>query len=159
MFTPALIDGILDTAPVARLAQIDNHGHAQALPFVFARVGSTLWSPVDGKPKKHARLSRLAWIAEHAEVCVLIDHYCADWSRLWWMKLFCRAEVHRDGHREWEQAETALIEKYPQYAETPLYSGDPTMIRFECRKRKSWSADGGANAAAWLEAEMARKAQ
>jgi PPOX class probable F420-dependent enzyme len=142
---------------VARLAQIDNQGRVQVLPFVFARVGSALWSPVDGKPKKHARLSRLDWIAEHAEVCVLIDHYAADWTRLWWLKLYCRAEVHRGEHLEWEQAETALMEKYPQYAETPLYAGDPTMIRFECRKWKSWSADGGANAAAWLEAEVAAR--
>lgn len=152
MFSAALVERILDTAPVARLAQIDDRGEAQALPFVFARVADALWSPVDGKPKRHARLSRLAWIAERPEVCVLIDHYGADWSQLWWLKLYCRAEVFRGDHPQWESAAAALAEKYAQYGDIPIFSGDPTMIRLQWREWKSWSA-AAAGVEAWLAAE------
>jgi len=87
VFSTSLVERLLDAVPVARLAQIDHRGGVHALPFVFTRVGCALWSPVDGKPKNHARLSRLAWIEEHPEVCVLVDHYGPDWSGLWWIKL------------------------------------------------------------------------
>ncbi len=153
MFVEDLVERIADAAPVGRLAQIDGHGFPQALPFVFARVGNALWSPVDGKPKKHARLSRLDWIAAHPDVCVLIDHYDADWSQLWWLKLYCRAEVFRHAHSEWEQATRVLAQKYGQYEQTPMFSGDPTMIRFEWREWKSWSAGGEATVFEWLANE------
>lgn len=153
MFAKNIVERIADAAPVARLGQLDEEGHPQALPFVFARTGDALWSPVDGKPKKHARLSRLAWIAKHPEVCVLVDHYADDWSRLWWLKLYCHAEVFRGSHPEWEQAITKLGQKYDQYAATAMFSGDPTMIRFEWREWKSWSAGGDAAVLAWLKSE------
>ena len=153
MFVEDLVERIVDAAPVGRLAQIDGHGSPQALPFVFARVGNALWSPIDGKPKKHARLSRLDWIAAHPDVCVLIDHYDDDWSQLWWLKLFCRAEVFRHAHPEWEQATGVLTQKYGQYAQTPMFSGDPTMIRFEWREWKSWSAAGEVAVLEWLANE------
>jgi PPOX class probable F420-dependent enzyme len=157
VFPAALVDRILDTAPVGRLAQIDDRGAAQALPFVFARVAGALWSPVDGKPKRHARLRRLAWIAEHPEVCVLIDHYGEDWSQLWWLKLYCRAEVHHDGHPVWPRAANALRDKYAQYAQTPLFAGEPTMIRLQWRDWRSWSAGGAGVVEAWLQREAAAR--
>jgi PPOX class probable F420-dependent enzyme len=152
MFASTLVERILDTASVARLAQIDDRGAAQALPFVFARVADALWSPVDGKPKRHPRLSRIAWIAKRPEVCVLVDHYGEDWSQLWWLKLYCRAEVCHDVHPGWQRAAAALREKYAQYAEVPLFSGDPTMIRLQWHDWKSWSAGG---VEGWLATEKA----
>jgi len=144
VFSSALVEHFLDTAPVARLAQIDPDGQAHALPFVFARIGRSLWSPVDGKPKRHARLSRLNWIGERPEVCVLVDEYVSDWTRLWWLKVFCRAEVVRGEHRDWHSAETALAEKYPQYGSIPMFAGEPTMVRFEIVEWRSWAAAGDA---------------
>lgn len=155
MFAPELVDRILDNVPVGRLAQIDDRGHAQGLPFVFGRVGNALWSPVDGKPKKRASLERLDWIAAHPEVCVVVDHYCEDWSQLWWLKLYCHGEVVRGTHAEWEQAVGVLETKYPQYATVPLFSGEPTMIRLERLEWKSWSVGGPGVVEAWLNREYA----
>ncbi len=150
MIGQALLEQIVDTASVARLAQIDGGGRAQALPFVFARVGTNLWSPVDGKPKKHARLGRLAWIEQNPEVCVLIDEYVADWSRLWWLKLFGRASVVRGTGEEWPVACAALAAKYPQYETTPMFAGDPTMVRIVVERWTSWAAAGDAGFERWL---------
>jgi PPOX class probable F420-dependent enzyme len=150
MFPRSLVDRLIDKCPVGRLGQIDLLGHAQALPLVFARAGGALWSPIDGKPKKKAELDRLIWIAEHPDVCVLIDHYGDDWSSLWWLKLFCRGVVHRTNHPDWELATQALAVKYTQYAETPMFFGDPTMIRFEIDSWKSWAAGGESRVQQWL---------
>ena len=150
MFTIGLVERVLDKAPVARLAQIDDGGRAQVLPFVFVRVDRTLWSPVDAKPKKHARLSRLAWIAARPEVCVLVDYYGEDWSRLWWLKLYARAEVIRNAHPQRERAIAGLAQKYDQYPATPMFYGEPTMIRMQWHAWKAWSASGTAAVEAWL---------
>ena len=79
---------ILDDAPVARLGQIDSRDGVQAIPFVFARVNDRIFSPVDGKPKRHAKLARLTWLDKYPNVTVLIDNYEADWSQLWWLRLY-----------------------------------------------------------------------
>jgi PPOX class probable F420-dependent enzyme len=142
MFQPILVQRILDAFPIARLALNDAQGLPQALPFVFVRIGQSLWSPVDGKPKRHARLSRLDWIVERPEVCVLIDHYDENWSRLWWLKLFCRGKICHGDHADWQLAVTGLTDKYPQYATTPVFSGEPTMVRFDYHSWKSWAAAG-----------------
>lgn len=153
MFAASLVERLLEAAPVARLAQIDDRGNAQALPFVFVRLADALWSPVDGKPKRHARLSRLTWITERPEVCVLVDHYGEDWSQLWWLKLYCHAEIFRENHPQWNQAVAALTKKYAQYADISLFSGNPTMIRLQWREWKSWAAGGVTSVEAWLAAE------
>ena len=153
MFPHSLVKRVMDVAPIARLAQIDDLGEAQVLPFVFVRTANALWSPVDGKPKRHARLTRLDWVAHHPNVCVLIDHYCETWSELWWLKLYCHAAIFRGDHPQWKHASAALVDKYPQYADIPLFSGEPTMIRFQWREWKSWSAGGEKSVEAWLEDE------
>ena len=49
----AVIEQLLASWPVARLATLDERGAPQQVPVVFARTGDgTLWSPVDGKPKR-----------------------------------------------------------------------------------------------------------
>lgn len=144
MFSTQLVHRILDASPVARLAQIDEHGGPQALPFVFFRSGNALWSPIDGKPKKNARLDRIEWIRKRPDVLVLIDHYDGDWSRLWWVKLFGEADVVGESVTGWELAVEGLGQKYPQYNEIPMFTGVPTMIRIDISRWKSWSAAGDA---------------
>jgi PPOX class probable F420-dependent enzyme len=155
MFTLSLVEKIIDQMPVARLAQLDDEGAVQVLPFVCARVGNTFWSPIDGKPKKHAGLRRLEWIAEHPQVCVLFDHYADDWSQLWWLKLFCNAASYQGDHEDWDKAIQAVTGKYPQYTETPLFLGPPTMIRFDVTGWKSWSAGSEAAVEALLHSTRA----
>lgn len=142
MFSPELVERILDTAPVARLAQNDLDGGPQALPFVFTRIERSLWSPIDGKPKKHAKLSRLEWIAAAPQVLVLVDHYADDWTQLWWLKLLGHASVVGEREAGWEEAVHGLTAKYPQYRQTPMFAGEPTMVRIEIAHWKSWASSG-----------------
>lgn len=142
MFSIDLVQRLLDTTPVARLAQTDPDGGPQALPFVFARVGQSLWSPVDGKPKKSGRLRRLEWIAADPRVLVLLDHYEDDWSQLWWLKVSGRAAVVDERQPDWPRAIRGLARKYPQYAQTPMFTGEPTMVRIEILHWKSWAYSG-----------------
>lgn len=142
MFSADLVERILDTMPVACLAQQDLNGGPQALPFVFTRVGRSLWSPVDGKPKKRAQLSRLEWIAADPRVLVLVDHYEDDWSQLWWLKLAGHASVVDEHEPGWQDAVSGLAGKYPQYEQTPMFAGKPTMVRIEILHWKSWACSG-----------------
>lgn len=142
MFSADLVERILDATPVARLAQKDLDGDPQALPFVFSRVAHGLWSPIDGKPKKRPQLSRLEWIAADPQVLVLVDHYEDDWTQLWWLKLSGRASIVDEHEPGWHEAVGGLASKYPQYGQTPMFAGVPTMLRIEILHWKSWAFSG-----------------
>ncbi|KUL41109.1 TIGR03668 family PPOX class F420-dependent oxidoreductase [Actinoplanes awajinensis] len=100
------------TVRVARLATVGTDGAPHLVPIVFALVGDVIHTAVDGKPKRHRRLQRLANIAREPRVSVLADCYADDWSQLWW--------VRADGHAEiTDIAEPALLARYPQYTTEP----------------------------------------
>jgi PPOX class probable F420-dependent enzyme len=132
----AEIERLLDAWPVARLATVAPDGRPHLVPIVFVRHAGALWSPVDGKPKAGAALARLAHVAHEPRVCLLLDHYDADWRRLWWIRVDGRAE----GRGGDAAVEAALRAKYPQYRETPLYVGVPTLLRIEPERVRSWAA-------------------
>lgn len=134
----ARIEQVLDTWPVARLATLAPDGRAHLVPIVFARAGGALWSPIDGKPKSTAAVARLRNLARDPRATLLLDHYDPDWTRLWWLRLDATAAIVA-GHAE---AERALRTKYPQYRETPLFRGDPTLIRLTPVEVRSWAAKG-----------------
>ncbi|WP_328470459.1 TIGR03668 family PPOX class F420-dependent oxidoreductase [Actinoplanes sp. NBC_00393] len=97
-------------ARVARLATVRPDGSPHLVPIVFALLGDVISTAVDGKPKRHRQLQRLANIAHEPRVSVLADHYDEDWSALWWVRADGLATVV-------EEPESALLERYPQYAE------------------------------------------
>jgi PPOX class probable F420-dependent enzyme len=99
-------------ARVARLATVTADGTPRLVPIVFALDGDTIYSGVDGKPKRNRRLRRLTDIAARPRVAVLADEYAEDWSRLWWVRADGTASVHAAS----PVARAALIAKYPQYA-------------------------------------------
>ena len=89
---PDATERLLDTWPVARLATGGADG-PRLVPVVFARAEGELWTPVDGKPKRGGELARLRRVREEPRVSLLLDHYDADWARLWWIRLDGRARV------------------------------------------------------------------
>ena len=103
------------TARVARLATVDDTGAPHLVPVVFALAGDVIHSAVDGKPKRHRALRRLATIAHEPRVSLLADHYDEDWSALWWVRADGVARV-RDAS---PAGLAALTAKYPQYAAAP----------------------------------------
>jgi PPOX class probable F420-dependent enzyme len=106
-------------ARVARLATLGADGRPHLVPICFALEGETLYSAVDEKPKRSQRLQRLENIRRRPEVCVLVDHYEEDWTRLWWVRLDGSARVLEEGP-ERQRALDLLRAKYEQYrAESP----------------------------------------
>lgn len=138
---PDAIERALDGWPVARLATSRPDGAPHLVPIVFARAGGALWSPVDGKPKRHAALARLANVRAEPRVALLLDDYADDWSRLWWLRVDGEAHVV-DGAEP--AAEAALRAKYPQYASTPLFAAEPCWLRIAPRRLASWCASPAA---------------
>src|SRR5665213_932375 len=75
------------SAYVARLAPVDADGRPHIVPICFALDEQTLYFAVDSKPKQTTNLKRLRNIAANPAISVLVDHYEADWDKLWWVRL------------------------------------------------------------------------
>ncbi len=131
---------LLDRTPLGHLGLIDDAGRPEVLPIVFARVGETLFSPIDGKPKGTAPLARLRYVERCPAVALTLDHYAADWRRLWWIKLDIQASVAVGQHPAWDAAVSALLSKYPQYRETALFKGEPTFVVMKWQRVRCWAA-------------------
>jgi PPOX class probable F420-dependent enzyme len=125
-------DPRLAAARVARLATTDPDGRPHLVPIVFALEGDTLYSAVDRKPKRSAKLRRIENARARPEVTILVDHYEEDWDGLWWIRLRGRARVLENGD-ECVRALALLREKYPQYRdeppEGPVLAVDITELR------------------------------
>jgi PPOX class probable F420-dependent enzyme len=95
-------------------------GDVRVVPICFALDGDRLVSAVDHKPKRTLQLARLADIARTGRATVLVDHYDdRDWSALWWVRASGTAAVHDAGHPSAKIVCERLVEKYPQYRESP----------------------------------------
>ena len=124
------------SARVGRLATLDPDGSPHLVPVVFVIHGETLYTAVDGKPKRSRRLRRIENARERPAVSVLVDHYDDDWSTLWWVRLDGRARVLDSGD-EAELALRLLIAKYEQYQhERP---GVP-VLALDIRDWSGWQA-------------------
>lgn len=137
--------------PVARLAVIDGKGRPDVMPIVFARVGETLFSPIDGKPKRHGRPARLAHIARNPAITLVLDHYGEAWNSLWWIRINTDAVIAEGQHDDWDAAVAALSGKYPQYQSTPMFLDHPVLICMAWDRIRWWAAEGAASLEAWLD--------
>ena len=129
---------LLNQIPVGHLATADNAGRPHVIPFCFACDGRSIYSALDAKPKSGnlRGLRRVRNILENPQVSVVIDHYEADWSRLWYLLVQGRAELLEPGG---EQADAlALLRvKYPQYREMDLESNP--VIKITPERATGWS--------------------
>lgn len=119
--------------PVARLATIRPDGTPRLVPITFAVVDGSVCSVVDEvKPKRSTRLARLADVERDPRAAVLVDHYAADWTELWWVRIDGTATVHAAGE-VWGRALEALRAKYSPYAAAdprgPVLVVTPTSVR------------------------------
>jgi PPOX class probable F420-dependent enzyme len=123
---------LLQTARVARLATVDEHGQPHVVPIVFAYDGHQLFTPLDGKPKQveGANLRRVRNIAENDRVAVVVDHYDEDWQQLAWVQLRGRARILAVG-AVYERGLALLQGKYPQYEELPLQGRALIVVQVE----------------------------
>ena len=104
---------------VARLATADARGKPLVVPVCFACGKDAIYSVLDEKPKRVAasRLRRVRNIQANPQVCLLVDHYEEDWSRLAYILVEGIAEVLTEKTERTEHAEALrlLRTKYPQY--------------------------------------------
>lgn len=100
---------------MARLATVTPDGRPHVVPITFALEADTVWTAVDGKPKRSRSLQRLANITAHPTVSVLVDHYAEDWSQLWWVRVDGVARQLDPGSAEEAEGLRRLVAKYPQY--------------------------------------------
>jgi PPOX class probable F420-dependent enzyme len=107
-------------ARVARLATVDAEGRPHLVPIVFAVDDSTVYSAVDGKPKRTTALRRLANVRTNPNVALLTDHYDdSDWTQLWWVRADGVGRVLDAGHAQAQHAIELLIARYPQHRSEP----------------------------------------
>ena len=104
----------ISQARVAHLATADAQGRPHVVPISLAVDSDLIYFAVDAKPKRTTNLKRLRNIAANPAVSVLVDHYEADWGRLWWVRIDGTARVLADD-AEANRAIDLLVSRYPQY--------------------------------------------
>ena len=123
-------------AEVAVLSTVDATGAPHAVPVTFVVSGDTLWSAVDGKPKRSAALRRHDNIRANPQVSLLAQHWDADWSRLWWVRADGTAGLdHSEGTLR--RVAQLLRAKYPQYATVPILG---PVIEVRLLHWRGWAA-------------------
>ncbi len=125
---------LLDEIPVGHLGFHDEDGHPRVQPVTFARVGDTLVSAIDLKPKRGvpARIRRLQ---ADPRAALTVDRYDADWTRLAWVQVLGTATIEPID----EDALRALQHRYPAYREQPPPG---PLIRLSPTRLLTWRASG-----------------
>ena len=140
----SVIEGLLDTWPVARLATLAPAGRPHQVPSVFARVAGLLWSPIDAKPKAPGELARVRHLRANPAASLLLDDYSEDWSRLWWLRVEVTARVVEPGNPDVDPeaaaAVAALRAKYPQYARVAVLREPAVLLELRPVRIASWCA-------------------
>lgn len=122
----------------AALATVGADGAPHVVPCVYALVDDLIYTPLDRKPKRVTvgRLQRVRDIAVNPAVCLMVDEYDEDWTRLAWLQLRGDAVLVAD-EAEAARAAAALLARYPRYAALPL-DGAP-LIRITLRRVIEWA--------------------
>jgi PPOX class probable F420-dependent enzyme len=133
----------LDGQRVAHLATVDEAGTPHVVPICFALVDGVVYTAIDEKPKRvdarsdPSALRRVRNILAHAEVCLMVDRYDEDWTKLAWLQVRGAAALVTDG-AEQGRAVAALGDRYPQYRAMDL--GAAPLIRITPRQLVAWQA-------------------
>lgn len=141
-----VIEYLLTTWPVARLATLNVDGSPHQIPIVFTWHDGCFWSPIDAKPKRKVQLTRVANAISNPIASVLIDKYDDDWTQLWWIRADLEITVVQLHEAEPEilaiarQAISKLEEKYLQYASTPILREPATILSMRRTALTSWCA-------------------
>src|SRR5207253_4769177 len=80
---------------IAHLATADRRAAPHVVPVCFAIAGSSLYVPIDEKPKRApvTAPNRLRNIAENPPAAVIVDRYEEDWARHGWVMLPGHPEI------------------------------------------------------------------
>jgi PPOX class probable F420-dependent enzyme len=119
---------------------LDSDGLPRVMPVTFARLGETLWTAVDSKPKRARgeEVARVGWLRASPQAALTVDRYDDDWSRLAWVQVLAAATVCEASGRP--DVVEALTARYPDYRVAPL--GGP-LIELRPRRILCWRAQDG----------------
>jgi PPOX class probable F420-dependent enzyme len=113
---PGWARDLVERAPVARLAYLDDRDRPRVLPVTYTVAGESLWTAIDRKAKDRTpeRIARVRYLRRRPEAALCVDHYDEDWSHLAWVQALGSVAVHApagggDGRHA---ALRALTEKY-----------------------------------------------
>jgi hypothetical protein len=122
------------------LATLHEPRGADLVPACFAIEGDRLAIPIDSvKPKGSAALGRIRNLERDPRATLLVEHWdAADWSRLWWVRLFLVRTEEPPEHVA--SLERALRARYPQYASAPFVE----ILTFRIDHIGGWAAAEGA---------------
>ncbi|HYB41788.1 MAG TPA: TIGR03668 family PPOX class F420-dependent oxidoreductase [Candidatus Methylomirabilis sp.] len=136
---PASIAGFIAEGRVGRLGTADASGQPLVLPICYAFDGQSLFSAIDAKPKVRGGrdLVRVRNIQENSKVCVVIDRYDEDWSKLRYVIIRGRAQLLTDG-RDFSRGVDLLRTKYPQYRAMGLEREAGLMIKVDPARVTEW---------------------
>ena len=123
-------------AQVASLATVSPDAAPHLVPIVFAVADDVVYTAVDAKRKSTHRLRRLRNIEQNPRVCLLVEHYDADWDQLWWVRADGTAEIHDRGE-EMAAGYDLLRGKYVQYERISLTG---PVVRIDVDGWSSWHA-------------------
>jgi PPOX class probable F420-dependent enzyme len=88
------------------------------------------------------RLQRIRNILAHPDVCVLVDRYDEDWSRLAWIQIRGQATLVTDD-AEGAPGLAGLIERYPQYRAMDLVAA--ALLCIEPQHIVAWQSNSRAS--------------
>jgi PPOX class probable F420-dependent enzyme len=131
---------------VGHLATVDPRGQPHNVPVCFTLLGGRIYIAIDEKPKRVApeRLRRVRNVQANPAVCLVVDDYDEDWSRLAWLQVRGTATLVEDP-AERSAALAALRARYPQYRAMTL-EGRP-LLRITPARWVDWRATPGASEA------------
>ncbi len=135
------VEAFLEAGRVARLGTANAAGQPLVVPVCYAFDGRYCYSAVDRKPKRRPgeQLTRIRNIRENPRVCLAVDHYAEDWSRLRYVIVHGRAELLTGGP-EFSRAVDLLLDKYPQYRAMELSRESGLVIKITPDQVIQWSA-------------------
>jgi PPOX class probable F420-dependent enzyme len=121
------------------LATVDAEGRPHVVPVCFAYVEGRLYTPIDEKPKRGdpRSLTRVRNLLRNPAVCLVVDRYDEDWTRLSWIQVRGRAALTEQA-AERTTALAALRAKYAQYRSMDLESRP--LIAIQPERVVAWSA-------------------
>ncbi|MEA2660715.1 MAG: hypothetical protein QOH08_287 [Chloroflexota bacterium] len=107
------------------------------VPVCFAWLPPSVYTAIDGKPKRTTLLRRVRNIAETGRASLVVDRWSEDWKNLAYVLVEGPAVVLEDG-RERDEALILLTAKYPQYDDLPLAGS--LVIRLTAEHTVEWHA-------------------
>ena len=103
-----------------------------------------IYSPLDGKRKRTARLQRFANLETNPKATLLLDEYTPDWQHLWWVRIDGDADWFEPESREAEMIAGSLLEKYPQYEAPSMMFDSTAYLRLRPNNVSAWAQSDSA---------------